>query len=63
MSTGADRSFLAGDAFLVWKKRVQAASESIVVFGPYLDILLDHLLKNSALEVDAITVVTDLSPA
>lgn len=63
MSTEADRSFVAGDAFRVWKKRVRAASESIVVFGPYLDTLLDHLLKNSTLEVDAITVVTDLSPA
>jgi hypothetical protein len=60
MSTETDRSFLAGDAFRAWKKRVQAASESIVVFGPYLDSLLDRLLKKSALEVDAITVVTDL---
>ena len=63
MSTGIDRSFLADDAFRAWKRRVQAASESIVVFGPYLDSLLDRLLKKSALEVDAITVVTDLSPA
>src|SRR6516162_1088958 len=63
MSTETDRSFLADDAFRAWKKRVQAASESIVVFGPYLDSLLDRLLKKSALEVDAITVVTDLSPA
>lgn len=62
MSTVADRSLVAGDVYRTWKKRVRAASESVVVFGPYLDRLLDRLLKNSALEAEAVTVVTDLSP-
>ena len=39
------------------------AAESVVVFTPYLDDMLDRLLKNAALKVEAITVVTDLSPA
>jgi hypothetical protein len=42
---------------------VQESSESIVVFSPYLDSMLDRLLKNSALAADAITVVTDFSPS
>jgi PLD-like domain len=63
MSAEADRAFLASDAFRAWEKRMQAANESVVVFGPYLDSLLDRLLKTCPLDVDAITVVTDLSPA
>jgi hypothetical protein len=63
MSAQADRTFLARDVYRDWKKRVQAATESVVIFGPYLDSLLDRLLKSSELDVGAITVVTDLSPA
>jgi phosphatidylserine/phosphatidylglycerophosphate/cardiolipin synthase-like enzyme len=63
MSAQEDRKFLARDAYRAWKRRIQEAAESIVVFTPYLDSLLDRLLRNSALEAEAISVVTDLSPA
>lgn len=62
MSAQGDRTFLARDAYRSWKKRVQEATESIVVFTPYLDGLLDRLLRNSRLQADAVAVVTDLSP-
>jgi hypothetical protein len=62
MSAQEDRVFLARDAYRSWKKRVQEATQSIVVFTPYLDSLLDRLLKNSKLQADAVAVVTDLSP-
>jgi hypothetical protein len=62
MSGQEDRTFLARDAYRAWKRKVQEAAESVVVFTPYLDSLLDRLLRNSALEAEAMTVVTDLSP-
>ena len=63
MSAQEDRIFLARDAYRAWKRKVQEAAESVVVFTPYLDSLLDRLLRNSALEAEAMAVVTDLSPA
>ena len=63
MSAQEDRTFLARDAYRSWKKKVQEATQSIVVFTPYLDGLLDRLLRNSKLQEDAVAVVTDLSPA
>lgn len=63
MNAQDDRTFLARDAYRAWKGRVKDAAESVVVFTPYLDDMLDRLLKNAALKVEAITVVTDLSPA
>jgi PLD-like domain len=63
MSAQEDRTFLARDAYRAWKRKVQQAAESVVVFTPYLDSLLDRLLRNSALEAEAMAVVTNLSPA
>jgi hypothetical protein len=63
MSAQEDQAFLARDAYRSWKKKVREATRSIVVFTPYLDSLLDRLLKNSKLQADAVAVVTDLSPA
>ena len=54
---------MADAAYRAWKRKVQEAAESVVVFTPYLDSLLDRLLTNSALEAEAMAVVTDLSPA
>lgn len=63
MSARNYRIFLARDAYSVWKKRVQEAAHSVVVYTPYLDSMLGRLLGNSALDAQAITVVTDFSPA
>lgn len=56
-------TYMASDAYPSWKVRVQAATESIRVFTPYLDGMLRRLLSNSELNVSALSIVTDLSPA
>lgn len=50
----------ARDVYRQWKKAVDAAEDTVVVFTPYLDQLLPTLLKNAP-DGDT-TVVTDLSP-
>lgn len=62
MAMAADRVLLARDVYKSWKRRIQAASESVRVFTPYFDRMLDRLLENAALDTDSVSVVTDLSP-
>ncbi|TYL51181.1 phospholipase D-like domain-containing protein [Agromyces mariniharenae] len=63
MVSELDRTILARDVYRSWRARVQAATESVRVFTPYLDRLLDRLLENATLGTNALSVVTDLSPA
>lgn len=55
-------SFYALDIHGRWKSRIKMAESTVVVFTPYFDHLLPKLLTAAPIEVDAITVVTDLSP-
>ena len=43
--SSVDRDFLARDTYGVWKRRVRKAEDSIRVFTPYFDKLLDRLLS------------------
>jgi phosphatidylserine/phosphatidylglycerophosphate/cardiolipin synthase-like enzyme len=53
---------LARDVYRSWKRRIQGATESVRVFTPYFDRMLDRLLNNAVLDVGAVSVVADLSP-
>lgn len=60
--SSVDRDFLARDTYGVWKRRVRKAEDSIRVFTPYFDKLLERLLSNASIAPDRVSVVTDLSP-
>ena len=56
---GAHREHQAADIHPAWKRAIASAEDSIVVFSPYFDALIERLTKNTDLLV---AVVTDLSP-
>ena len=60
--TDSLRNSFAKDAYRQWKGRVKEASNSLVVFTPYFDQNLVHLLKNAEIEQGKIKVITDLYP-
>lgn len=62
MTAGLNQMLLARDVYRSWKGLVKGAKQSVRVFTPYLDRMLDRLLSNSVLEVGDLSVVTDLSP-
>lgn len=67
MTTGSGaapevRAFLARDVYAEWKRRVQRAESSIVVYTPYFDRMLERLLSNSDLPNSEVAVITDLRP-
>lgn len=62
MGLGLDKSWLAKDAYAVWKRRVGSATLEVRIFSPYLDSLVVRLLRNSSLGPEGHSVVTDLSP-
>lgn len=62
MAPESNLVILAHDAYKDWKRRVQAATESVRVFTPYFDRMLDRLLSNACLDPGALSVVTDFSP-
>jgi len=63
VATAIDRQFLAADVYPTWRRRVEAAEESVRIYSPYLDRLAVSLLNNTNLDADDLSVVTDLSPA
>jgi len=56
---GVHREHQAADIYPAWKRAIASARDSMVVFSPYFDALIERLTKNTDLPV---TVVTDLSP-
>jgi len=56
---GVHREHQAADIYPAWKRAITSAEDSIVVFSPYFDALIERLIKNTDLPV---AVVTDLSP-
>lgn len=56
---GVNREHRATDAYPAWKATIAAAQDSVVIFTPYFDALLERLIKPSVVDV---TVVTDMSP-
>ncbi|WP_281628495.1 phospholipase D-like domain-containing protein [Vibrio sp. St2] len=57
-----NRTYLAKDVYLKWKKRVAKADQSITIYTPFFDKLLVNLLKQTELDKMHVTIVTDLNP-
>ena len=55
-----DKSFLAEDAFKIWKSRAKHATKSITIFSPYLDHIARSVMRFSDLPNDRKTIVTSI---
>lgn len=62
MNRDSDVKLFADDVYVAWRRRVRAASQSVLIFTPYLDRLAVDLLRNTDLPLQRVSVVTDLSP-
>lgn len=58
-----NRTYFAKDVYRIWKSRVSEAEESITVYSPFFDRMLNSLLGNAQLDNESITIVTDLNPS